>query len=284
MKININNKGGRRFAPWTALLALSLLAAIVLVAPTVVFAQTYDLSQACETALVGTEHTITATVTNGDVPVQGVLLLFIFQGKNSVPPISKLTNEDGIAEITYAGSELGNTTIWLTSPPNTNVLGTIITEWTTDDLCSDSPAATVGGRVKLNAKKNGALRVALCSVDGLDVTNVDLKTVQLVGVAPWRSHYKDSRLCPDGKDGVGDLVFTFRNREVVEALENSLGELEDGQEVGLTLTGSMGDGTIFEGEWLAVIKKKGKRHMKEKNHGKKNHEEKKEKKGKVAKK
>ena len=55
MHTNIRHKGRRRFVPWTAV--LSLLTAIVLVAPTVVSAQiTGELSQECDFALVGTEH------------------------------------------------------------------------------------------------------------------------------------------------------------------------------------------------------------------------------------
>jgi len=273
MNTKIKNKGARRFAPWTAV--LSLLVAIVLVAPTVVSAQTYtyELSQDCETAMVGTEHTITATVTNGDVPVQGVLLIFMFQGNNSAPVTSKFTNGDGIAEITFPGNDLGNTTIWLSSPPNPNVLAQIITEWTAEDLCSDAPGVTVGGRVTLNAKKNGTFRIALCSVDGLEVKDVVLDSVDLVGVKPWQSKYKDSRLCPDGKNGVKDLVFKFKNREVIEALEkNSPKELEDGDPVDLTLTFTLkGETTPREGTWSATIKKEGKMHRK-KNHDQKEDE------------
>jgi len=295
MKININKKGGRRFAPWTALLVLSLLAAIVLVAPAMVFAQiTGQLSQECDFALVGNEHTITATVAEGGAPGASEPVFFYSTdsanyGKYmSVPSF----DENGMATFTYTVGSVGQvdiSLIWVKQDGSYDwvTLNTITTNWTDNeaDLCSDSPAVTVGGRVTLNAKKRGALRIALCSVDGLDVNNVDLKTIQLVGVAPWRSYYKDSSLCPGGKDGVGDLVLNFKNREVVEALEDSLGELEDGQEVGLALTGSLNGGkTTFEGEWLAVIKKEDKMHMKKKHHEKKNHEEKKEKKDKVAKK
>jgi hypothetical protein len=104
-------------------------------------------------------------------------------------------------------------------------------------------------------------------------------------VAPWQSKYKDSHLCPGGKDGVGDLVFKFKNREVLEALEKSVGELEDGTEVGLALTGTMnGSKTPFEGEWLAVIKQEGKMHWKDKHKKDKNHKDKENKKDKIAKK
>ena len=65
-----------------------------------------------------------------------------------------------------------------------------------------------------------------------------------------------------------DLVLKFKNRDVVKALEDSLGELVDGQEVELPVTGSLKDGTAFEGVWQAMIKKKGKNHHKNKHHHK----------------
>ena len=66
MKIYKFNRRDRRFAPWAALCVLSLVGAMVFALPSVVFAQTYtyELSQDCETAMVGTEHTITVEVTD----------------------------------------------------------------------------------------------------------------------------------------------------------------------------------------------------------------------------
>jgi hypothetical protein len=161
------------------------------------------------------------------------------------------------------------------APPNFVTLATISTEWTAEDLCSSSQKVLVGGRLTFNAKKRGALKIAVCGTDDLDVSNVVPKTVKLAGVAPWHWKQKDSRLCPDGKDGVVDLVLKFKNREVVEALEKDLGkELVDGDDdVRLALEGELYDGTLFGGEWVADIKKEDKRHGK-KNHHQKNHKDK----------
>jgi hypothetical protein len=297
MNTNINHKGRRRFAPWTASVALALLAALVLVAPAVVFAQvTGQLSQECDFALIGNEHAITATVTEGGAPYTGKSVFFM-----STEPYGQYIGvpekfENGVATFSYTANTVAPVAITLYLVDSNTfayiTLDIITTNWTDNESdpgllsCLDSGSERVleGGQVTLNAKKRGALRIALCSVDGLDVTNVDLKTVQLAGVAPWRSHYQDSRLCPSGKDGVGDLVFTFKNQEVVEALENSRGELSDGDQFNLALTGSLKDGTSFEGEWLAVINKEDKRHKKEKHHQKKKCGEKKGKKDKLAKK
>ena len=138
--------------------------------------------------------------------------------------------------------------------------------WTAEDECL-TPRVEVGGKVTLNVKKRGALTISVCGTDEFDVSNVDPETVRLAGVAPWHWKQKDSRLCLDGKDGFVDLVFKFKNRKVVEALGP---DLEDTDGVTLALTGELYDGTAFGGEWVAEIKKYGKRHGK-KNHHQKNH-------------
>ena len=275
MKVDKYNKRDTRFAPWTALCVLSLLAAMVFAVPSLVFAQTYELSQDCETAMVDTEHTITVEVTDENgAPVAGVSLWYSVQGANFGirAPIVLPTNEDGITEFSYTGGTSGADSIWLTPPPpNFGTLATISTEWTTEDLCSSSQQVLVGSRLTLNARKHGALKIAVCGTDDLKVSNVDPETVRLAGVEPWHWKQKDSRLCPDGKDGLVDLVLKFKNREVVEALEKDLGkELVDGDDdVTLALEGNLHDGTPFGGEWTADIKKKGKRHWKKKHHQKK---------------
>jgi hypothetical protein len=272
MKAYKFNHQDRRFAPWTVLCVLSLLAAMVFAVPSVVFAQTFELSQDCDFALIDTEHTITATVTddNGD-PVANQFLLFLFFGANVQPVTNGYTNSDGIVEITFPGSATGETRISMSSPPQyPQEVATTTIYWTADeaDLClePESPGVTVGGRMILNAKKRGALRIAVCGTDEFDVSNVDPKSVELAGVAPWHWKQKDSRLCLDGKDGFVDLVLKFKNREVIEALAS---DLEDTDGVTLALTGELKDGTAFGGEWQAEIKNKGKRHGKKVHHPKK---------------
>jgi hypothetical protein len=290
MNSNINNRGERRFASWTALFVLTVL---LFFAPSAVLAQNYEASQECPAALVGSEHTVTVTVTdaNGDPATNVSSVAFWIYGANdawedAVPVVN------GVAQCTYTGSAAGADTIEILDGNSYLTKASLVTTWTSDpqdpDLLacagSSSQSVEVGGRVILAAKKWVAFRIALCAVDGLDVTNVDRETVKLAGVAPWHSHYKDSSLCPGGKDGVRDLVFKFKSLEIVEALENSRGELEDGDPVDLALTGSLKDGTTLEGEWQAVIKKEGKRHMKKKHKEEKNHKDKKCNKDKVAKK
>ena len=119
MKIYKFNRRDRRFAPWAALCVLSLVGAMVFALPSVVFAQTFELSQDCATAKVEDPHTITGTVTNGDVPVPNVLLVFTILGDENNPTpmsLSSSTNADGIAEITYTRSNSGVDKITLMAP------------------------------------------------------------------------------------------------------------------------------------------------------------------------
>jgi hypothetical protein len=261
MKTYKFNKRDRRFAPWAALCVLSLIAAMVFALPSVVFAETLEFSQDCETALVGTQHTIKVKVTDYAGFPFGIWFNKYNPGPTTgfvVPTI--VPDENGEFEYTYTSTGVGTDELVFINQLYIDV-GVVNTTWTTNeaDLCSDAPGITVGGKVTLNAKKKGALKIAVCAVDGSDVSNVDPGSVLLVGVAPFHSKQKDSRLCPDGKDGVKDLVLKFKNRKVVEALEESMGELADGDSVPLALTG-MNDGKAFDVTWKATIKKKGKKH------------------------
>lgn len=264
MKTYKFNRRDKRFAPWAALCVLSLIAAMVFALPSMVFAETLEFSQDCETALVGTQHTIKVKVTD----YAGFPFGIWFGRYNPGPTTGFVTptiapDENGEFEYTYTSTGVGTDELVFINQLYIDV-GVVNTTWTANeaDLCSGSQKVLVGGKITLNAKKKGALKIAVCAVDGLDVNNVNLDKVYLAGVAPWHSKQKDSRLCPGGKNGVVDLVLKFKNREVVEALEkDSLVELADGDPVDLVLTGELNDKTPIEGTWKAVIiKKKGKKH------------------------
>jgi hypothetical protein len=291
MKVEKFNKRDTRFAPWAALCVLSLIAAMVFALPSLVFAQiTGELSQECNFALIGTEHTITAKVTEDGAPGATVPVFFYSTDSPNYGQYMSVVSsfdENGIATFTYkvdSVNQVDISLIWVMQDGSYKwvTLNTVTTNWTAEDLCSSSQQVLVGGRFTLNAKKKGALKIAVCATDDLDVNNVNLETVYLVGVAPWHSKQKDSRLCPDGKDGDKDLVLKFKNREVVKALEKDLGkELVDGDDdVTLALTGELYDGTPFGGEWVVDIEKDGKRHGKKNYHQKNGKEDKKDKKGK----
>ena len=261
MKVFKFNRQNQRFAPWGALCVLSLLTAMVFAVPSVVFAETLEFSQDCETAMVGTQHTIRVKVTDYAGSPFG-----IWFGRYNPGPTTGFVSHtlvpdaNGEFEYTYTSTVAGTDELVFINLMYMDV-GVVNTTWTANeaDLCSTSQQVDVGGKVTLNPKKRGALKIAVCGTKDFDVSNVKLDTVLLAGVAPWHSKQKDSRLCPDGKDGFKDLVLKFKNREVVEALGP---DLEDTDGVTLALTGELDNGTAFGGEWNAEIKEKGKRHGK----------------------
>jgi probable HAF family extracellular repeat protein len=123
----------------------------------------------------------------------------------------------------------------------------------------------------INVKSKGVLPVAILGTDDFDVTQIDLASVRLAGVAPIRSGFEDVATpfepytgkenaddCNEfGPDGYTDLTMKFDKQEIVAAM----GEVEDGQVLVLQLTGNLKeefDGTPIEGEDVVVIKKKGK--------------------------
>ena len=102
---------------------------------------------------------------------------------------------------------------------------------------------------------------------GFDVTDIDVASVQLEGVAPVRSNLKDksSPVVPlptgcqcttEGRDGFVDLCLKFDKKAIFEALGGvSVGE----HDIELTLEGYLNDGTRIEGyDCIDIVKKGGK--------------------------
>ena len=115
----------------------------------------------------------------------------------------------------------------------------------------------------LNVNGKGNLPVAILGTDELDVNDIDVSTVQLEGVDPIRSSIEDVATpvtnrqddcdcTTDGPDGFDDLTLKFDTQDIVLAL----GAVNDGDEVKLTLTGNLNDGTAITGLDCVVIKKK----------------------------
>ncbi len=112
-------------------------------------------------------------------------------------------------------------------------------------------------------RRKSVLPVAILGTDDFDVTTVDLSTVLLEGVAPIRSAIEDvstpfdGELCgctTEGADGFDDLTLKFYRQEIVAAL----GDVQDGDEVVLTLTGALNDSTPIEGaDCVVIIRSKG---------------------------
>jgi len=131
-------------------------------------------------------------------------------------------------------------------------------------------------------RKGGVLPAAVLGTDQFDVTDIDISTLALEGVAPLRSNLEDvgapgrngeadgngdptSRAfrpstasggndlgceCPGADpDGYMDLTLKFRTSEVAAVL----GDAAPGDIVPLTLTGQLNDGTPFEGTSCVTI-------------------------------
>ena len=113
----------------------------------------------------------------------------------------------------------------------------------------------------INVNSKGVLPVAILGMDDFDVTTIDPTSVLLQGVAPIRWSIEDvSTPAPDectteGADGFDDLTLKFDMQEIVTAL----GEVGDGDEMVLSLTGELIDGKPMEDVDMIIIKSKGKK-------------------------
>jgi hypothetical protein len=117
----------------------------------------------------------------------------------------------------------------------------------------------------VNIKDQGMLPLAILGTDDFDVFTIDLASIRLAGVAPARSSYEDvatpvadgADICEcttEGPDGHLDLTLKFNVQDIVAAL----GEVNDGDELELTLTGVLNDGTPIQGKDCIIIISKGK--------------------------
>ncbi len=99
-----------------------------------------------------------------------------------------------------------------------------------------------------NSGSQGVLPVAILGTDKLDVREIDQESVRLVGVPPvsGRWSYEDvgtPNQCNLGPDGRMDLTLKFDSQAVARAL----GTPNDGQQLVLSLTGTLRTGTLRTG-------------------------------------
>jgi len=119
----------------------------------------------------------------------------------------------------------------------------------------------------LNVTSKGVLPVAILGSEEFDVNEIDPNSLEILGVSPLRSSVEDVAalvaeealpedcLCTtEGPDGFMDLSLKFDTQAIIEAI----GEVEDGEMIILTLTGSLLDGTPIQGTDCVLILKKGK--------------------------
>ncbi len=107
--------------------------------------------------------------------------------------------------------------------------------------------------------------MAILGTADFDVSEIDVSSILLEGVPPIHDRVRDLNTpvtdgldecdcTTEGPDGFDDLTLKFRTQEIIAAL----GPVNDGDEVVLTLTGSLLDGTLIEGQDCVLILKKGK--------------------------
>lgn len=118
----------------------------------------------------------------------------------------------------------------------------------------------------LNVRSKGVLPVAILGTADFDATSIDPASIRLEGIAPIRSNVEDVSMpvldpeddcdcTEESGDGFDDLTLKFDPQAIVGAL----GDVNDGEELVLTLTGETSDGTPIEGMDCVVLLKKGKK-------------------------
>ena len=267
MKNFIFSRKARQFVPKATFFIVSLFSALLLLMPTAAQAMTVTVTVDSPTHPVGAEVVVTA-VADGSLWWPGLHYAIVDGPNLGLEGEMGTTWSSGVEEGTFTYVSNGQTGVdtievyanwWAGSY---EAKGSATVEWVEDS--PQSKLVVIGGWDKLKDKKWGGVTIAICGVgctDSFNVYDVDLDSVQMAGVSPYRSRFRDSRLCPDGKDAYVDLVLRFKRREIVKALEEALGgELVDGEKVTLNVTGSLKDETPFEGVWEPTIKKIKKRH------------------------
>ncbi|MBW8039238.1 MAG: hypothetical protein FVQ85_04490 [Planctomycetes bacterium] len=114
----------------------------------------------------------------------------------------------------------------------------------------------------LNVYSRGVLPVAILGSEDFDVSTIDAVSVRLNGVAPIRHSYEDvtapvvdandCNCTTDGPDGYVDLTLKFRTQAIVD----TLGDVNDGDVLTLTVEGVLTDETPIDGsDCVSIIGK-----------------------------
>ncbi|MCI0601895.1 kelch motif-containing protein [bacterium] len=113
-----------------------------------------------------------------------------------------------------------------------------------------------------NTKSKGKITVAVIGTIDFDVTNIDVSSVRLEGIAPvswsfedvadaFNGEKDDCSDCVSGEpvEGFTDLVLQFDASDLVDAL----GPVSDQQCIAIELTGNLNDNTPIQGEERIVV-------------------------------
>jgi hypothetical protein len=106
----------------------------------------------------------------------------------------------------------------------------------------------------LQVRKQGVIPAAVLGTDSFDVRDIDVSTLLLEGIAPLRSNYEDVSTPITGDSCECTTPLKFSAPDVVDVL----GEVMNGEDRALVLTGNLMDGTPFEATDCMVIRANGK--------------------------
>jgi hypothetical protein len=184
---------------------------------------------------------------------------------NSVPGTGWTVVIDGDNVVTVTSEESVMDPVTITFTATTSGCGR---EASDSDDATFTPVLPVAFDIKpqscpnpLNVKDKGNIPVAILGTSDFDVLNIDPTSVLFEGVAPLRWAIEDvttpigGEPCDcttDGPDGFDDLTIKFKAQELIAAL----GLVNNGDEMELTITGSLLDGTPIEGSDCVIIKAK----------------------------
>jgi uncharacterized repeat protein (TIGR01451 family) len=114
----------------------------------------------------------------------------------------------------------------------------------------------------VNINSRGLLPVAILGNE-VDVSQIDVSTIQLAGVSPIRDNIEDvatphtpdtavvnpNDCTIDGPDGIDDLTLKFDTQQVLDALDASRGDV-----IQVLLTGNLLDGTVIHSYDVIIIR------------------------------
>lgn len=114
----------------------------------------------------------------------------------------------------------------------------------------------------LNVKSNGVLPVAILGTEDVNVIDIDPFSILLADVNAIRCGFEDvaaplleaseCTCTENGPDGFLDLTLKFKTQDIAAML----GQVSHGDELVLTLTGNLYDGTLIEGVDCVLIRGK----------------------------
>jgi len=115
--------------------------------------------------------------------------------------------------------------------------------------------------LRVNFIGKGVYTVAIVGSENFDVLTIDVDTITLIGVAPIRSIVGDvstaGDVCELGPDQIPDLVLKFDRQAILDALEESVGDLSlvpHREQLPLTLLAKTDEGTLVTGtDYLTIL-------------------------------